>query len=152
MKKTLLSIVTLTAVGISQGGISKVWAGELVYKMRLRDTVTEYKNPSEIDEYKKEWAVVNIIDGKKIKIRHTTHIQNKAFPVNRWFDHPASAIRICLADDFEQRNCRSTSGDIATLPTGKSIHDLVIDFRYSEAGTVYTRSIQITPDMKPKSR
>ncbi|MBD2104737.1 hypothetical protein [Leptolyngbya sp. FACHB-261] len=153
MQKSLLSIAALTSVLVTQVLINSAQAAETIYKLRLRDAATgnvqqgSVFSPGDLD--REEWVVVTVIDNRRIRVRHATSVQNKFLPTRTWFDHPATAIRVCVAEEFDNRNCQSAQGDTVDIPTGRSIHDVAIDFRYSEAGSLYTRAVQITPDIRP---
>jgi hypothetical protein len=120
-----------------------------VYKIRLRDAATgnarqwSFFSPGDAD--REEWVVVTVT-GKLVKVRHATNIENKLWGNRQWYDHPATALRICDASQFEALNCQTVQGDTILLPEGKTIHDVQIDFKYSEGGGIYTRSVQIPAD------
>lgn len=122
---------------------------ERVYKIRLRDAAIGNANQwgflSPGDADREEWVVVTV-RGEQVKIRHATNIMNKFWGNRQWYDHPAIAIRICTADQFEATDCQTAKGDAITLPEGTSIHDVQIDFKFSEGGAVSTRSVQIPSD------
>lgn len=126
---------------------------KLVYKIRLRDAATGNIRQGGIfspgDKDREEWVVVTLINNQQVKLRHATNIENKFWGTRQWYDHPAIAIRICDVSLFDSDDCLKTQGDTAVLPEGKSIHDVQIDFKYSEGGAIYTRSVQISPDAKP---
>lgn len=126
---------------------------ELVYKIRLRDAATGNFNQSGIfspgDKDREEWIVVTLINNQQVRVRHATNIQNKFWGTRQWYDHPAIAIRICDVNQFDYSDCQNSQGDVAVLPEGKTIHDVQIDFKYSEGGAIYTRSVQISSDTKP---
>ena len=132
---------------------SKNISQELVYKIRLRDAATGNVNQEGIfspgDKDREEWVVVTLINNQQVKVRHATNIQNKFWGTRQWYDHPAIAIRICDVNQFDYSDCLNSQGDIAVLPEGKTIHDVQIDFKYSEGGAIYTRSVQISPDAEP---
>ena len=126
---------------------------ELVYKIRLRDAATGNIRQGGIfspgDKDREEWVVVTLIDNQEVKIRHATNIENKFWGTRQWYDHPAIAIRVCDVTLFDSNECLTTEGDTTLLPEGKTIHDVQFDFKYSEGGAIYTRSIQIGSDAKP---
>ena len=126
---------------------------ELVYKIRLRDAATGNVRQGGIfspgDKDREEWVVVTVINNQQIKLRHATNIENKFWGTRQWYDHPAIAIRICDINQFDSSDCQNSQGDTAILPDGKSIHDFQIDFKYSEGGAIYTRSVQIASNAKP---
>jgi hypothetical protein len=104
-------------------------------------------NGSEANE---EWVVINVQDKKKFKIYHTTYLENKTWRTRQWFDHPVTAMKICLTDGFEKKDCKVVNSDTATIPRGTTIHNLSIDFKYSESGRSFTKNIVISPDAKPE--
>ncbi|WP_036489631.1 hypothetical protein [Myxosarcina sp. GI1] len=123
-----------------------------VYKMRLRDAAIGNANQNSIfspgDRDREEWIVVTVINNQTFKVRHATNIENKFWGFRKWFDHPAIAIRVCAFDQFDLNDCQTAQGDTALIPEGKTIHDIQIDFKYSEGGAIYTRSVQVSPDAK----
>lgn len=125
-----------------------------VYKLRLRDAATgNYKQGnifSPGDKDREEWIVVTVINNEQIQVRHATNTENKFWGTRKWFDHPALAIRICAVDQFDLNDCQTAQGDTVIFPEGKTIHDLQIDFKYSEGGVLSTRSVQIPKDAKYK--
>jgi hypothetical protein len=125
-----------------------------VYKLRLRDAATGNFRQGNIfspgDKDREEWIVVTVINNQQIKVRHATNIENKFWGTRQWYDHPALAIRICAVEQFDLNDCQTTQGDTVILPEGKTIHELQIDFKYSEGGALYTRSVQIPKDAKYK--
>lgn len=125
-----------------------------VYKLRLRDAATGNFKQGNIfspgDKDREEWIVVTVINNEQIQVRHATNIENKFWGTRKWFDHPALAIRICAVDQFDLNDCQTAQGDTVIFPEGKTIHDLQIDFKYSEGGVLSTRSVQIPKDAKYK--
>jgi hypothetical protein len=128
---------------------NSVSAQERVYKIRLRDAATGNTNqwsffsPGDLD--REEWVIVTVT-GDRVKIRHASNVMNKIWWTRQWYDHPAIAIRVCTADQFDTTDCQTAKGDSITLPEGQSIHDVQIDFKFSEGGAVSTRSVQIPLD------
>jgi hypothetical protein len=154
MKKNLLLLSSLSvSILTSQLSIAPVTAEELVYKIRLRDAAAGSANQASIfssgDYDREEWVILTVIDKAKVKVRHATKTKDKVLGFSRWFDHPATLIRICLTDGFDSKDCQIVKGDTALIPQGKSIHEVAIDFKYSEGGALYNRSVQISPDLKP---
>jgi hypothetical protein len=39
---------------------------------------------------------------------------------------------------------------MVTLPNGKTIYDMGIDFKYMEGSAVMTRNLQLSPELKPE--
>jgi hypothetical protein len=119
-----------------------------IYKIQLlgngsRDfTVVPYMDSSRV-----EWVTITV-NGRKIKLLHSTNLAT-VVGLRNWYDHPATLIRICLAEEFDTKNCRVTKGDEAELPMGKSIYDVAIDFKFVESDLVVTRNFQISKDTKP---
>jgi hypothetical protein len=105
--------------------------------------------PIPVDTSRQEWVVITV-NGRKVQIRHTTTVANFV-GMRSWYDHPATLIRLCVEEGFEHKNCQTTKGDIATLPKGKTIYDMGVDFKYEEGGVVVTRNFQLSPDFKPES-
>jgi sulfur carrier protein ThiS len=104
--------------------------------------------PIPVDTSRQEWIVITV-NGRKVQIRHSTTVANFV-GMRSWFDHPATLIRLCVEEGFEHKNCQTTKGDTATLPKGKTIYDMGIDFKYVEGGVVVTRNFQLSPDFKPE--
>jgi hypothetical protein len=104
-------------------------------------------NGSEANE---EWVVIKVKNKKEFNIYHATYLENKTWGTRQWFDHPVTDMRICLTDGFEKKDCKIINSDTATIPEGMSIHDLSIDFKYSEAGRSFTKNITIAKDAKPQ--
>jgi hypothetical protein len=123
-----------------------------VYKLQVAsaggsNTIIPLPIPIPIDTSRQEWLVIQV-DGQKVKIRHTTSIANFV-GLRTWHDHPATMIRLCDGNGFELKNCKTTQGDTATLPKGKSIYDVVIDFKYVEGGLTLNKTFQLSPHLKP---
>ncbi|MBF2026613.1 MAG: hypothetical protein IGS48_07590 [Oscillatoriales cyanobacterium C42_A2020_001] len=142
------------SVVASQGMMAAAIAQEAVYKVRLRDVSTGNANQASVfssgDLDREEWVVVTVVNNKQVKVRHTTSIKNKFWGTRQWHDHPATALRVCISDGFDKKDCQTANSDAVAMPSGKSIYDLAIDFKYSEGGNLYTRSIQLTPEVKPE--
>lgn len=123
-----------------------------VYKLQLANSgstmMLPLPVPVPLDNSRQEWLVITV-EGAKARIRHTTSLANFLM-FRTWYDHPAVLIRLCPAEGFEQKNCRTFQGDVATLPLGKTIYDFVIDFKYVEGGLTISRSVQIAKDFKPE--
>jgi hypothetical protein len=88
------------------------------YKIRLRDAATgnarqwSFFSPGDAD--REEWVVVTV-KGQEFTVRHATNIENKFWGTRQWYDHPATAIRICQADQFEVSDCQTATGDTITI-------------------------------------
>jgi hypothetical protein len=127
-------------------------AAEEIYKVKLTDQTGSFGQGSVLsssDLDRGEWVVLTVTDGKTLKVKHTTNTMNKFWGTRKWFDHPATAVRICLSDGFETKDCQTADGDTIELPAGKKIHDFQIDLKYTERETVYKRSLQVAKDLKP---
>jgi hypothetical protein len=126
---------------------------EDVYKLRLNVQASIGSadgwnlNGAEANE---EWVVIKVKDNKEFNIYHATYLENKTWGTRRWFDHPVTAMRICLTDGFEKKDCKVVNSDTTTIPEGMTIHDLSIDFKYSESGRSFTKNITIAKDAKPQ--
>lgn len=101
-------------------------------------------------EANEEWVVISLKNSKEFKIYHTTYVENKTWGTRRWFDHPVTGMRICLSDGFEKKDCKIVESDTTIIPEGKYLHDLSIDFKYSESGRSFTKNITIAKDAKPE--
>jgi hypothetical protein len=127
-------------------------AAEEIYKVKLSDQTGSFGQGSVFsssDLDRGEWVVLTITDGKTVKVKHTTNTMNKFWGTRKWFDHPATAVRMCLSDGFETKDCQTAEGDTIALPAGKQIHDFQIDLKYTERDTVYKRSLQVAKGTKP---
>lgn len=126
---------------------------EEVYKIRLNvqasigSADTWSLNGAEANE---EWVVIKVKNSKEFKIYHTTYVENKTWGSRQWFDHPVTAMRICLTDGFEKKDCKVIDSDTSIIPEGMSLHNLSIDFKYSESGRSFTKNIVIAKDAKPQ--
>jgi len=146
------SIALLTAVlsyqGIELSESKAEPAKTETYKIQLiTNGGREFTIVPFIDTNRAEWVVVTV-NGKKVKLLHSTNIATTV-GLRNWYDHPVTLIRMCLAEDFDAKNCKVTQGDEAELPKGKSIYDVSIDFKFIESDLVVTRSFQISKDTKP---
>jgi hypothetical protein len=124
-----------------------------VYKLRLNvkssiGSADRWNlNGSEANE---EWVVITVKANKEFKIYHTTYLENKTWGTRQWFDHPVTDMKICLTDGFDKKDCKVVNSDTATIPEGMSLHNLSIDFKYSESGQSFTKSIMVAKDAKPQ--
>jgi hypothetical protein len=155
--QTLLALTTLTTTLTLPIAITPAIAIEETYKIELReiaqpaDNSSTKKNILSKDRGRSEWAVITLIDKTQVKIRHATRIEN-AIGMSKWFDHNVTAIRMCNSEAFDtndKKDCTTHKGDIVSLPKGKTIHDLTFDFKFTEGGVPYTRSVQIAEEIKP---
>jgi hypothetical protein len=140
------------AVALSFAIVPSAQAAEEIYKVKLSDQTGSFGQGSVFsssDLDRGEWVVLTITDGKTMKVKHTTNTMNKFWGTRKWFDHPATAVRICLSDGFETKDCQTAEGDTIELPAGKQIHDFQIDIKYTERETVYKRSLQVAKGTKP---
>jgi hypothetical protein len=151
--RSFTSLATIAlAVSSAIALASSAQAAEEIYKVKLSDQTGSFGQGSVFsssDMDRGEWVVLTITDGKMLKVKHTTNTMNKFWGTRKWFDHPATAVRICLSDGFETKDCQTAEGDTIELPAGKKIHDFQIDLKYTERETVYKRSLQVAKDMKP---
>jgi hypothetical protein len=137
---------------ISNYSIALAGEKQDTYKLRLNtrssaSTDTWSLNGAEANE---EWAVIKVKNNKEFKIYHATLLVNKLWGTRQWFDHPVTAMRICLTDGFEKKNCQVVDSDTATIPQGMTINNLSIDFKYSESGQSFTKNITVAKDAKPE--
>jgi hypothetical protein len=147
----LLSTIVLSLCG-TIALATTAQAAEEIYKVKLTDQTGSFGQGSVLsssDLDRGEWVVLTVTDGKTLKVKHTTNTMNKFWGTRKWFDHPATAVRICLSDGFETKDCQTTEGDTIALPAGKKVHDFQIDLKYTERETVYKRSLQVAKDLKP---
>jgi hypothetical protein len=96
-----------------------------------------------------EFVIVKLTD-KQFKVYHTTLVVNRAWFTSRWFDHPVTAMKVCITDGFDKKDCKIIDSDTATIPEKLTIHDLSIDFKYTESGRVFTKNIVVAKDAKPE--
>jgi hypothetical protein len=146
-----LSTIALTLAG-SLICATAAQAAEEIYKVKLTDQSGSFNQGSVFssnDLDRGEWVVLTVTDGKTLKVKHTTNTMNKFWGNRKWFDHPATALRVCLSDGFETKDCQSAEGDTIALPPGKQLHELQIDLKYIERDTVYKRSLQVAKETKP---
>jgi hypothetical protein len=146
-----LGTIALTLLG-TIAMATTAQAAEEIYKVKLSDQTGSFGQGSVLsssDLDRGEWVVLTVTDGKTLKVKHTTNTMNKFWGTRKWFDHPATAVRICLSDGFETKDCQTAEGDTIELPAGKKVHDFQIDLKYTERETVYKRSLQVAKDMKP---
>jgi hypothetical protein len=147
----LLGTIVLSLLG-TIAVATTAQAAEEIYKVKLTDQTGSFGQGSVLsssDLDRGEWVVLTVTDGKTLKVKHTTNTMNKFWGTRKWFDHPATAVRICLSDGFETKDCQTAEGDTIALPAGKKVHDFQIDLKYTERETVYKRSLQVAKDMKP---
>lgn len=102
-----------------------------------------------INTNREEWVIVTVKNGA-VKILHSTSMTN-ILGLRQWFDHPATLIRTCPGDAFDEKNCQITEGDTVEIPAGKDIYDLAFAFKFVEGSSVATRSFQISRNLKPLS-
>ena len=101
-------------------------------------------------EASEEWVVIKVKNKKEFKIYHTTYLENKTWKSRQWFDHPVTEMRICTIDGFEKKDCKVVNSDTTTIPDGLELHDLSIDFKYSESGRSFTKNITVSRDVRPE--
>jgi hypothetical protein len=156
MRRSFIISSVLSSLLVSQlVWVAAAIAKDVVYKVRLRDVATGNADQTSVfssgDLDREEWVVVTVMDSNQIQVRHSTSVKNKIWGTRQWYDHPATAIRACLTDGFDKKDCQTAEGDTVALPAGKSVYDVVIDFKYSEGGALYTRSIQLSREIKPEN-
>jgi hypothetical protein len=143
----LSSILMLSSSSIAVAGEKSD-----TYKLRIdskssASTDTWSLSGSEANE---EWAVIRVKDGREFKIYHSTLLVNKTWGTRQWFDHPVTAMKVCLTDGFEKKDCQVVESDTMKMPKGMSIHNLSIDFKYSESGRSFTKNVTVAKDAKPE--
>jgi hypothetical protein len=152
----LVTVVALATPGLAQEArstsVNSSTQPEVTYKRRLPITLTNndvvdtlYAN----DGNYSSWAVVKINSKREFKIYHTTHL-TRGMLVSRWFDHPVTAMKICMTDGFDASDCKVVDGDTAMIPEGKTISNLSISFKYTESGKEYRETLNIPKDAKPE--
>jgi hypothetical protein len=124
---------------------------EDTYKLRVSTQSTGNASGWSLNgtEDSEEWVVMKVKDNRSFKMYHTSLVMNKMWGTRQWFDHPVTSMRICLTDGFEKKDCQVIESDTATIPAGKKLHDLSIDFKYSESGRSFTKNVSIAKDAKP---
>jgi hypothetical protein len=124
---------------------------QITYKIKLGEqssgdaSIFNFNGVDTAEEF-----VVIKVTGKQFKIYHTTHVVNKSWFTNRWFDHPVTAMKICVTDGFEKKDCNVVNSDTSTIPEKLTISDLSIDFKYTESDRSLTRNIVVAKDAKPE--
>jgi hypothetical protein len=152
-------VVKATLFGLASGvfllaGSLTAVAGEVKYKHQLPITLsdgsqvmtyreTEYRNLAI-----REWAIVKVQDNKTFSVYHTTQRSRGVF--QKWFDHPVKAMKVCLTNGFELSNCEVIESDTASIPEGKTIHNLSIEIIYSENGSDQRNTFNIPTEAKPE--
>jgi hypothetical protein len=148
-KSMLRSWVLLTSICVIISSICTPALAIEIFKLQLvadgRSGTLPF-TPIPVDISRQEWVIITV-NNHKVQIRHSTSIANFV-GMRTWYDHPAILIRLCIEDGFEHKNCEITKGDIATLPSDKTIYDMEIDFKYVGGGAVMTRNLQLSPDLK----
>lgn len=134
-------------------GIEPVWA-EQVYKLQISSTgggglslPVPLPVPLPIDTSRQEWVVITVV-ADQVTLLHTTSVVN-LIGLRTWHDHPATSVRLCRSQGFDQVDCATTPGDTATLPQGASIYDVVIEFKYVEGGLIQTQRFQLAREVQP---
>jgi hypothetical protein len=160
----IIAVVSIAAPGFAQGTTpasasgasttskSTAFQTAATYKRRLFYTLTNNETADTLylnDGNHTSWAVVKINSRREFKVYHTTHL-TRGMLVNRWFDHPVIAMKVCVTDGFDTSDCKVVESDTATIPEGKTISDLSISIRYSESGDEYTDTFKIPKDAKPE--
>jgi hypothetical protein len=124
---------------------------EDTYKLRVNTQSTGNASGWSMNgtEDSEEWVVLKVKENKSFQMYHTSLVMNKMWGTRQWFDHPVTSMRICLTDGFEKKDCQVVESDTSTIPRGKKLHDLSIDFKYSESGRSFTKNVSIAKDAKP---
>ncbi len=150
-KTAKASLLGLTGILFLLSSATPTLASEVKYKQRLSITLSDgsvvYSYGGDNQVFR-EWAVVKIKDNKTFSVYHTT--QRSRGMLQRWFDHPVKAMKICLTDGFDLSNCQVVNSDTATIPEGHTIHDLSIEIKYSEKGNDTRSRFNIPTDAKPE--
>jgi hypothetical protein len=122
------------------------------YKLRINSKSSASTDTWSLSgvEANEEWAVIKVKDGKEFKIYHSTLLANKTWGTRQWFDHPVTAMKVCQTDGFEKKDCQVVESDTMVMPKGMSIHNLSIDFKYSESGQSFTKNVTVAKDAKPE--
>jgi hypothetical protein len=159
MKKLILSIAVLLPISLLSTIAAQ--AAEVTYKIELREIsqpvdndLFAIANGFKKDRGRSEWAVVDITDNTTVKLRHATRVSNM-IGMSNWFDHKVTAIRMCRGEASDvndtKKDCTIHKGDTVKLPTGKTIHDVTFDIKFTEGGVPYTRSVQVSDDRIPEA-
>ena len=149
--KQYLASVVSSILLISSYSAALAADPEITYKIRVNtQSSADSSGWSMIGaENSEEWVVLKVKDNTSFKIYHTSLVVNTTWGTRQWFDHPVTSMRICMTDGFEKKDCKVVESDTATIPTGKKLHDLSIDFKYSESGRSFTKNVAIAKDAKP---
>jgi hypothetical protein len=152
-KGLFLACATLSTIMLAPVAIAPAIAAEETYKIELREIAKPSDNSDfEKDEGRSEWVIITVINQKQMKIRHATRISN-LIGFSRWFDHNVTAIRMCSGEAFDfndtPKDCTIHKGNVVDLPVNKTVNDFTFDFKFTEGGIPYTRSTQISPELKP---
>jgi hypothetical protein len=152
-KTVRVSLIGILGFGILLSNFSIAFAGEKsdTYKLRIDTKSSVSTDTWSLSgfEANEEWAVIKV-KGREFKIYHSTLLVNKTWGSRQWFDHPVTAMKVCLTDGFEKKDCQVIESDTMTMPKGISIHNLSIDFKYSESGRSFTKNITVAKDAKPE--
>ncbi len=149
--KQYLAAMISSILLVSSLSVANAVEKEDTYKLRVNTQSTGNASGWSMNgtEDSEEWVVLKVRENKSFQMYHTSLVMNKFWGTRQWFDHPVTSMRICLTDGFEKKDCQVVESDTSTIPTGKKLHDLSIDFKYSESGRSFTKNVSIAKDAKP---
>jgi hypothetical protein len=148
--KQYLAAIISSILLVSSLSIANAGEKEDTYKLRINTQSTGDTSGWGMDGTdSEEWVVLKVKENRSFQIYHTSLVMNKFWGTRQWFDHPVTSMRICVTDGFEKKDCQVVESDTATIPNGKQLHDLSIDFKYSESGRSLTKNVSIAKDAKP---
>jgi hypothetical protein len=149
--KQYLAAIVSSILLVSSLPVATAAEKEETYKLRVNTQSTGNASGWSMNgtEDSEEWVVLKVKENKSFQMYHSSLVMNKFWGTRQWFDHPVTSMRICLTDGFEKKDCQVVESDTSTIPTGKKLHDLSIDFKYSESGRSFTKNVSIAKDAKP---
>jgi hypothetical protein len=149
--KQYLAAMISSILLVSSLPIANAAEKEDTYKLRVNTQSTGNASGWSMNgtEDSEEWVVLKVRENKSFQMYHSSLVMNKFWGTRQWFDHPVTSMRICLTDGFEKKDCQVVESDTSVIPTGKKLHDLSIDFKYSESGRSFTKNVSIAKDAKP---
>lgn len=124
---------------------------EYIYKLRLQaGTGNALQNSifSGGDSDREESARV-AVQGDNVTVLHATNIKDKFWGTRTWYDHKPTVMRICPANAFDDKGCKTIESDTFVMESDKVVSNYSIDFKFVESGELRTRSIQVEKDRKP---
>jgi hypothetical protein len=148
---TKATLLGLTSAAVLLSTSAATFASEVKYKYQLDIPLSDGSTTRAIRQdtgkvLRREWAFVKVQDNKTFFVQHSTEV-----PLlfrKRWNDHPVKAMKVCITDGFDLSDCKVVNSDTATIPEGRTIHDLVIEIRYSENGEDWRRRFNIPREAK----